>query len=483
MANSKPKKAVPQAKHKTNSTRSQFDKVDRLANRVPGRQTTERARFPLVGQVASLAKSTAKLLDDRIGFRLPILIAGILLAKGRCTVACWLRAAGVKGDWDRFYDLLQSIGRNATVLMLPLIYHIMSRFASVRDQQMILAVDDTPTKRYGKHVEAANVHRNPTAGPADGEWLYGHNWVCLALLLPHRLFGTTALPLLSKLYVRKESIEQLKPKYGWKFKTKHQLALEMVREVLRAFGTKARKFVTFDGAYFANELIRPLLREGVTVVTRLRRDAKLFDLPRPSKGKGRPRKYGKSRISLSKRAGQRGGWQTTMVNKRGMNTELKYKTFTATNAVVGGAIRIVLVEYNVKNWAAYMCTDPSMTVESIMEIVFSRWAIEETFHDLKEVWGAGEQQVRNIWSNIGCWHLCTWIYSMVELASWDETHQSIVDRSDRPWDNPNRRPSHRDRKRKIAHEMLQNEFLNPLLDGEKHEKLRHYLDGLLALAA
>jgi hypothetical protein len=66
---------------------------------------------------------------------------------------------------------------------------------------MILAVVDTPRRRYGKHVEAANVHRNPTAGPADGESLHGHNLVCLALLLPHRLFGTTALPLLSKLYV------------------------------------------------------------------------------------------------------------------------------------------------------------------------------------------------------------------------------------------------------------------------------------------
>jgi hypothetical protein len=88
MPNSKSKKAVPQAEHKTNSTRSQFDKVDRLANCVPGRKMTVRAMFPLVGQVASLAESAAKLLDSRIGFRLPILIAGILLAKGRCTVAC-----------------------------------------------------------------------------------------------------------------------------------------------------------------------------------------------------------------------------------------------------------------------------------------------------------------------------------------------------------------------------------------------------------
>ncbi len=148
MANSKPKKAIPQAKHKTKSASSQFDKRDRLANRIPGRQTTERARVPLVGQVASLAKSTAKLLDDRIGFRLPILIAGILLAKGRCTVACWLRAAGVKGDWDRFYDGLQSVGKNVRVLLLPLASFLVKRLDPGPEGRWRIALDDSPTRRY-----------------------------------------------------------------------------------------------------------------------------------------------------------------------------------------------------------------------------------------------------------------------------------------------------------------------------------------------
>jgi hypothetical protein len=72
--------------------------------------------------------------------------------------------------------------------MLPLIYTIISRLDSVRDQHLILAVDGKPTERYGKHVEKASVHRNPTVGPADGEWLYRHNWGCLAFILPHRFF-------------------------------------------------------------------------------------------------------------------------------------------------------------------------------------------------------------------------------------------------------------------------------------------------------
>ena len=31
---------------------------------------------------------------------------------------------------------------------------------------------------------------------------------------------------------------------------------------------------------------------------------------------------------------------------------------------------------------------------------------------MKEIWGAGQQQVRNVWSNIGCWHLNQWLHTL-----------------------------------------------------------------------
>ena len=70
------------------------------------------------------------------------------------------------------------------------------------DGHLILAGDDSPTKRYGPHVEGTGVHHHPTPGPADGKWLYGHNWVSLCLVCVHSLWGVIALPLLSRLYVR-----------------------------------------------------------------------------------------------------------------------------------------------------------------------------------------------------------------------------------------------------------------------------------------
>jgi len=303
----------------------------------------------------------------------------------------------------------------------------------------------------------------------------------------HTSFGVIALPLLSRLYVRKVDVAKLKERYDWDFRTKHQLALNLLRQVmrmLRALGSRAGFLVVFDGAYAARELIRPLIAEGAVVVTRLRRDAKLFDLPvmRPGR-RGRPRKYGKNRISLAKRAGSRGAWRVIRYACRGVTVERRCKTFLATSHVVGGVVRVVILEHGPGNWAAYLSTDQSMSVEAILQAVSDRWAIEEHFHDVKEVWGAGEQQVRNVWSNIGCWNLCTWLYTLVELECWDRSSEQLVDRSDRPWDNPSRRPSHADRRRTIAREMLRNEFFSDLHNPPDQAIIRDRFERLLALAA
>lgn len=94
--------------------------------------------------------------------------------------------------------------------------------------RIILAGDDAPTRRYGKYVEGVGVHHNPTPGPADGEWLYGHNWVTLCVLGKHPLWGILALPLRSLLYVREQDVPPHQQKYGWEFRTKLELLVHLV---------------------------------------------------------------------------------------------------------------------------------------------------------------------------------------------------------------------------------------------------------------
>ena len=84
------------------------------------------------------------------------------------------------------------------------------------------------------------------------------------------------------------------------------------------------------------------------VVGRLRKDAALHTVPEvvdPKKRKrGQPRKYGKERISLAKRAGHHAGWQADEFVLYHKKVQKTYKTFLATYEPVGGKIRVVLVK-------------------------------------------------------------------------------------------------------------------------------------------
>src|SRR3989304_2903939 len=54
----------------------------------------------------------------------------------------------------------------------------------------------------GRRSTGAGIHHNPTPGPADQKFLYGHIWVTLSLVMHHSLWGTIGLPLLAELHGR-----------------------------------------------------------------------------------------------------------------------------------------------------------------------------------------------------------------------------------------------------------------------------------------
>ena len=482
MAKHKRSKKRPQPKHKKKST-SRHDKRKRLHRPNPKRKKTTNAKIPLTGAMRTAVAVLQAAMDRRIAFRLAIIVAGMFLADNRRTASAWFVSAGVQDDWDRFYDCLNSVGRTSAKMATAVLGLVVRKFAPEFGNHILLAMDDSPTSRYGKHVEGAGVHHNPTPGPADGEWLYGHNWVALAWLATHPLWGVIALPLRSMLYVRKVDVPKLADKYDWEFRTKHQLGVELLAwfmQSIRALGIQSKVWLVADGAYAVRPFLLPVLALGIVVVSRLRKDACLFDLP-PAGSHGN-RIYGKNRISLAKRAGHRKGWSTITYQCRGVEVTRQYKTFLATSRLISGQIRVVIARFDDGGWAPYFCTDTSATVRDILEAVGARWAIEEHFTDVKEVWGAGQQQVRNVWSSIGCWHLNQWVYTLVELCCWDIPQSELSDRSDRSWDNEDRRPSHADRRRSISREMLGKKFLAALPHCPDHRKLWTLFQDLIALA-
>ena len=423
-------------------------------------------------------------LHARNRWRLPVLLVGILFAGGRRTVTTWLRAAGVSVDFQDYYYFLACVGRKCEPIATQLAVLVLQTLPL--PERLLLVIDDSPTRRYGPKVEGADVHHNPTPGPADQPYLYGHIWVTISLAVRHPRWGALALPLRALLYVRQKTMPTIPRRRRWGgFATKLELAAQLVEWIVPiAKPAEKTVWVVVDGGYTKRPFLRRALKQGVTLVGRLRKDAALRDLPpKPKKkrGRGRPRKYGKNKLSLAKRAGHKGGWQTVACTLYGETVTKTYKTFLATYPPVGGVIRVVLVKED-HGWYAFFCTDPTASVVEILEAFADRATIEQDFHDVKEVWGSGQQQVRNIWTNLAVYNLNLWMHSLVELWAWDRPAEQLCDRSDSPWDDAARRPSHANRRNALRRQILRQELSSITSTWPLPDKIIQLANSLLALA-
>src|SRR5262249_55951038 len=186
---------------------------------------------------------------------------------------------------------------------------------------------------YGPYVEGAGIHHNPTPGPTGEKHVYGHIWVVLAAVAKHQDWGAIALPLQGQLYIRQLDLAKLPAERSRPFRTKLELAAEQLRWlkpwVSHHFG---ELWVVTDGGYAKKPFLLPARKAGWVVVSRLRKDAQLWDLP-PAERKAHQRgpmpKYGKKRISLVKRAGQKRGWEQVECVQYGERVTKTIKTFQA----------------------------------------------------------------------------------------------------------------------------------------------------------
>jgi len=413
-----------------------------------------------------------------------LLFVGAVLAGGRRTVTTWIRAAGLGERFRSCYIAVAAAGRRAERIATRLLLDVVTPLTT-GSGRLTLALDDTPTRRYGPHVQAAGVHHNPTPGPAGSPHVYGHVFVVLALLVEHQSWGVIALPLLSRLYVRKKDLPTIDPKHRPEFRTKLVMAVELMRWAKLWLGLLKRPiWLVADGAYAKRDVLKAAKELGVTVVSRLRKDAALRTLPgpKPAGRRGPAPTYGPRAIDLAKRAGQGRGWSRGLFKLYDGTAVKRYKTFLATWRPAGGAIRVVLVD-EPHAWRAYFCTDPTATVADVLTTIADRFSLEIAFREIKEVVGAGKQQVRFIHASVGAFHVCLWTYAMTEAWAWNRPESELVDRSESPWDKPTRRPSHADKRRAWRREILLGEILAIMRAGPSDAEIQAAADRLLRLAA
>ena len=227
--------------------------------------------------VSSVFSSLAPWLDKRTAARLPLLLSGVLFARNTRTVTSWRRAAEITDEFRPASTTVCAVGRRTNSMATTALDLVQPL---VKSKRLTLGIDDTPTARYGPFVEGAGIHHHPSPGPAGEKYLYGHNGVVLAALAKHDDRGAIALPLQAQLSIRAVDSEGLPPERTRPFRTRLELAVAQ-RDWLKVRGEKRfeERWAAVDGGYAKRPFLRPARAAGWVVVSRLRKDAHLCDLP------------------------------------------------------------------------------------------------------------------------------------------------------------------------------------------------------------
>lgn len=301
--------------------------------------------------------------------------------------------------------------------------------------EVILALDDTLVKKWGKGFFGLGYYPDPTdKNPgAHRRRVRGHCWVVMALLweTAGRWF---AFPIAALLFVP----EKICPR-GWKFLTKIELAVLLIQRMRWA---AKRLVLVVDNLYAKARLLRIEL-EGmqVVMVSRLRGNAALSELPKPTKGRGRPAKRGR-KVSAKQLWLRRS-------RRRKLNVHIYGKTVTI-EAFVGVVMPsrtlgdqpilvVIFPQRGGKKMNVFFSADREMMPERVLELYAARFQIEELFREVKTAGGFGDYRQRSFRAIKRHATLCLVAYSLLRLLSVSVVKAEQIEAE--PWWHPKGPPS------------------------------------------
>jgi hypothetical protein len=268
------------------------------------------------------------------------------------------------------------------------------------DAPVVLGLDEHIERRRGAKIAAKGIYRDAVrSSKSFFVKTSGLRWVSLMLLAPipwaQRIW---ALPFLTVL----APSERYHAERGWRHKTLTDWARQMIRQVRHWLPQRAL-VVVLDSTYAVLELLAegPRLDPAVTLVTRLRLDAGLYD-PAPPRGphtKGAPRKKGARQPTLAQRvADPTTVWETVTLRwYGGMLRTVALATGTAVWYHPGKPVvplRWVLIRDPQGEFPpqALLCTDRTVQPQQIVEWFVQRWQVEVTYEEARAHLGIETQR-------------------------------------------------------------------------------------------
>jgi len=321
------------------------------------------------------------------------LLVGFVGRVRDCTVTGMLEAAGLAGEWhhSRAHDFFARRRWNPDQLGLALLDFLVSVFVTA-GAPIRLAVDDTLFGRSGRRVWGAHyLHDGAQPEGSGRRTRWGNCWVVVVLVVELDCLGgrPVALPILFRLFRPREDEQPDRP-------SQSELARTLVEMVIGRLPARTIELV-MDGAY-ATKAWRDL-PDRVSVTTRMRANAAVFELAPPPTGKrGRPALKGARMASLAKLAATAAFEPVTIT---GLGGKSRIEHVWRTTCLWYGPFHtrpVVIMLIRKPDRAdgfdiAIASTDTEATAGELIARYDSRWSIE-TAHQQAKAHGVGQARNR-----------------------------------------------------------------------------------------
>jgi hypothetical protein len=338
---------------------------------------------PLPESIITVLGAFVPLFSRPVWCHAQMLLVGTILCRGPHTVTAVLRVMGLGGErrFEKYHRVLSRAcwsGLQGAKVLLGLLVLLVPR-----GWPLLMGVDETIERRSGRRIKAKGCYRD---GVRSTEKVWVKCFGSMMLIVPLPWSGRCwALPFLTVLAPSKRANEKAQKRH----KSTVNWTVQIVNGVARGLGRRAWVLLG-DGSYACVGLAWACLGQQVTLVSRLRLDARLYEFPAPvAAGRRGPKpKKGKKLPALKTRLeeAQTEGDRATIAWYGGERKPVRLLTGVCLWHTPGERplpIRWVLVvdPTGKTRSEAFFSTDPNLIPETIVEWFVLRWNVEVTFEE------------------------------------------------------------------------------------------------------
>lgn len=316
-----------------------------------------------------------------------VIISGLLLGQPKKAITKAVRLAGLE---DHFWNVHRTVSQyrwdpyQLGLTVLGLVLRTLGLCAP-----LTFGLDSSLVSKYGQKIFGCGFHFNHARKPNQAQYIWGHDWIVMGLIWYAAVFEKwLCFPFLARLFVPEKSLPE-----GATYQSRVEIAADMVR---RLKGYLKQPFILVaDGAFAKRHLLRTCISEEVTLISRLQRNAVLYEAPKAGRKRtrGRPRKYGDRLPPLSTLAQRGKGFETYRLRLYGKEREVRVKQICGLWKPAGQIVQVLIVYYEkAKKPAFFFATDLSLSVQEMLVRVAARWSLETLFRDAKEHLGFEDWQ-------------------------------------------------------------------------------------------